>query len=186
MDKNLIKTIELKDIPYEYKKWKTLFEYRNDISFLPSLMRDKVAEQLMACDYLLSLEIWLKPISIINKRHKRIYVQQIASVYEGIIDSFIEKEILALHKENILAKELSSKNLVEYRTFHKSIELVSKIKSIDSEWKEYLIKICEIRNYIHLSKDERIEAFQWLENNSSESIRLKLDDFIIYAKDKLK
>jgi hypothetical protein len=184
MDKNLVEKIQLSDLPYKYRKWKSLYEYRQTILFLPSLMRDKVAEQLMACDYMLSLELWLKPTSVIAKRHKRIFVQQIASVYEGIIDFFLDKKIKNLHEESILAKEISSKNFVEYRRFNKSIDLMSSIEAISPEGKEYLIKICEVRNYIHLSKNERGEIIKWLDENSSNEIRSKLNIFIEHIKNK--
>ena len=186
MDKDLIEKVQLSDLPYKYRKWKSLYEYRQTILFLPLLMRDKVAEQLMACDYMLSLENWLKPSSVIEKRHKRIFVQQVASVYEGIIDFFLDEKIKKLHEESILAKEISNKSFIEYRRFNKSIDLMNSIGAISYEGKEYLIKICEARNYIHLSKNERGEIIKWLEENSSDSIRLKLDIFIEHIKNKLK
>ncbi|MEI6280895.1 MAG: hypothetical protein WCP17_02760 [bacterium] len=186
MDEELIEKIELNSLPSKYKKWKTLFSYRNRVDFLPLQMREKVAEQLMACDYMLSLELWLKPFSVIEKRHKRIFVQQIASIYEGIIDSFLSNRIQKSLNNDVLVKEITKKSrFIDYRTFITSISLLEKIGKISS-WKDYLIKVAEVRNYIHLSKEEQVDVNQWLTAQSSEAIRLKLNDFIEYAKINLK
>ena len=187
MDKELIKNIQLNNIPTEYRKWQTLQYYRGEVDFLPHLMKEKVCEQLMACDYMLGLQLWLKPVSVIYKRHKLIYVQQIASVYEAIIDSYLSKvidEMIIVYP--VLAETIINKRYTEYRTLSTSLALMDKMGKIDLKWKKYINKIAEVRNYIHLKKEEKEEVTTWLNARSSDDFKENLNRFIIFARLKLR
>jgi hypothetical protein len=184
MDKELIEKIELNHIPTVHRKWKTLHEYRQITDFLPHVIREKVCEQLMACDYLLSIELWLKPISVIQKRHKLIFVEQVASIFEGVIDNYLDKKISILHQDS-LAREICHDKYIKYRTFNTSIKLLKKLDLIKEVAYNYLIKLAEVRNYIHLTKDVKDDVMAWLDNQSSQDIRSNLDSFLNHARRKI-
>ena len=185
MDTELIEKIELNHIPAVHKKWKTLHEYRQVVSFLSYAMREKVCEQLMACDYLLSIELWLKPFSVIQKRHKLIFVQQVSSIFEGVIDNYLDKKI-DIARQDLLVREISANGkYTSRRTFGTSIDLLKKLGLLSDPNYKYLVKLSEVRNYIHLSKEVNDDVMKWLDSQTSSEIRHKLDRFLNFASKKI-
>ncbi len=116
-----LEKIKLQDCPCDCKKWKkSLEDYRLEMNNLFgnynfsnfSNIKERLAIRLMSIDYLISLELWLRPFSVIGKSHKEIFIQQIASVYEVIL------EILLNHSLSLVKKDYK---IIKNKTLDKKI-----------------------------------------------------------------
>lgn len=168
----------LASLPTKYKFWKTLGEYRSEWHFLPYALKQRVSEQCMAFDYLLSIGEWLNPSLTIGEKHKIIIVQTLASIYEGVLSCIIDHKISNEKKVNPLFEvTFNNDRYGEKRTFGPTLKLALKIGIIDSHWSSYLGQINEIRNWIHLSKEAEGPLLKWLYKQKTSSFREKLEEF---------
>ncbi len=173
-----LKQIQLQDIPLEHKKWKYLRAYREEWGFLPHSLRSRVAEQLMLCDYLISIELWLSPGLTIKKKQDALFLQLIASIYEGVLNEIIDKLIDQKKKDDPIFKTTFNKTLYgEKRTLGPIIKLSCDFKIINNALREYLENLKEARNWIHLTNVEKSNVLRWIKSHNCCYHRKELDNF---------
>lgn len=181
-----MENIKLQDCPKEFKKWKKLGDYRMEINslvgasnlrFLESFsLIEKISEQLMCIDYLISLELWLKPFSVIGKRHKSIYIQQIASIYEVLLELLLNSKLEKItHIYPIINSEVLNRG---YNTLGTLTKKFKKAKIFTDKQIEYLENLSEYRNLMHLSKEQMKKTIEWADNQDTQNMRNILDVFI--------
>ena len=169
----------LADLPTEYKCWKTLNEYRSEWSFLPYSLRYRVAEQCMACDYLMSMEIWLQPGLTIQQSQKIMLIQGLSSIYEGVLSCLLDNVISNEKQLNSLFKTCVDKEKYDCdnRTFGPTLRACIAAGLIDESWSSYLGQIREIRNWIHLSNETKGPLLSWVNGQTCHDFRIKLNEF---------
>jgi len=178
-----LRQVQLQDIPSEHKKWKYLQTYREEWRFLPYSLRSRVAEQLMLCDYLISIELWLCPGLTIKKKQDALFLQLIASIYEGVLNEIISKLIDQKKEKDPIFKTTFNKAFYgEKRTFSPIIKLSYDFKIIDAVYREYLENLREARNWIHLTNEEKSNVLKWIKNHDCLYHRRELNDFKDYIK----
>ena len=138
----------------------------------------------MALDYLISLELWLSPFSVIGRRHKSIFVQQLASIYEALLEVLLDHEI---HKVKD-GKPILNKQTLDRRPNTIGV-LVKKFRHTDifTEGQlDYLKKVADFRNLVHLNRRETQEIRDWAAGQSMTRMRKVLNDFIHFIFNGLK
>ena len=136
----------LGNLPSKYKKWRTLFAYRKDWSFIKNRqILERICEGTMALDYLYSLLLWLEPGLTLGYAHKFLCVQNAVSIIEAVLFDYLCRFINET-KDTFLKDELSKSpsNKIRYILKKKGI--------LDSYWDNYIEELSELRNYIHLTK----------------------------------
>jgi len=137
-------------LPAEYKKWTTLQNYRNQWSFMGDLeMVEAVAEQEMALDYLWSLYKWLQPKLVLKFSHKLIFIHSLATIYEAVLIDLFKYKILKDNKDKFL---LIISNHFNKEHFTRLIDMSYKAEIISDSWRDYLLELGQVRNFMHLSK----------------------------------
>jgi len=194
MNEEDVKKIRLQDCPTEHKKWKTLSEYRMEISPLINNLTsnffdyynivEKIAEQLMALDYLISLELWLIPFSTIGKRHKSIFIQQLCSVYESLLELFVNNQINQVKNLYPIINNETLNN--KFNTLGILVKKIDKTNIFNAKQVKYLKDLAEYRNLIHLSKKETNEIIEWFNQQSTKDLREQLDKFVTFMEKNIK
>lgn len=168
----------LANLPSKYKRWKTLNEYRSEWNFIENReIRERIAEQRMACDYLLSLYLWLKPGLTILDSHKHALIQILGSIYEGALVDLLNKKARTMIDDK-LTNSLIAKIKINKLSFYELIDIADKGGCLIG-WKQYLSEVREIRNWIHLSKSKK-EGIELINKSMEELIEdlNKFRDFI--------
>lgn len=170
---------DLGNLPPEFKYWRTLSEYRGEWHFLPSALRNRIAEQNLATDYLMSLEVWLQPISTIQEKQKIIYIQSLASIYEGVLSYSLRKRLEEEEQSSPLFKAVMDRKMFSDTgmTFGPTLKGSYAAGIIDDAWSSYFGYIREIRNWIHLSKEQKSQLMIWVRRQQYIDLRAKLNDF---------
>ena len=152
MIKPQILEYNIDNLPYPSRKWKYLSTYRNEWTFLPTTLKNRVAEQLMTADYIVTLEEWLKPKITIEERQRVLLVQILASIYEGVLSHLVTLKIKEDVSNNKALKTIYDKSTFygDKRTFRPTLELAFDRGLISESWNSKLDKIVEIRNWVHL------------------------------------
>ncbi|MCK5215627.1 MAG: hypothetical protein KAR05_09770 [Candidatus Omnitrophica bacterium] len=176
-------------LPREFKKWKTLQAYRKEwkcmYRYTTYTHISKLTEQCLMCDYLVSLDLWLEPFSIFKERSKIILVQLLASIYEAVLGHIINVKIAEeKNKSPLFNTTFYEEKFGDKRTFGPTLKISNKIGLLAPKWSEHLGKINKIRNWIHLGEKEIGPLKTFLERESCETLRGKLDEFRNYI-DKL-
>jgi hypothetical protein len=187
MNKKEIKDINLNDIPYTLRKWKPLSSYRNEWYFLPISLRDRVAEQLMTANYIATLEEWLKPSITIEERQRVLLVQITATIYEGVLSHLVNIRMSKCTSENPVVKRIYDNSTLyndKKRTFKPTMDLAFDLDLISESWKTKLERILEIRNWVHLSKEEKPDLVNWIMNKTCNKHIEELIDFREFIKEK--
>jgi hypothetical protein len=139
----------------------------------------------MACDYLVSLELWLKPKLTIQERQRVLLLQLLSSIYEGILSEVVDNLIRTKKGNDPAFKTTFHDGLYgDKRTFGPTLRLAFDFDIIDDHWKSYLDKLREARNWIHLSNTEKVEVKNWMMGRPCEEHRNKLNTFKNYIKGK--
>lgn len=186
MIKPEILEFNIDNLPYPSRKWKYLSTYRDDWSFLPLALRNRVAEQLMTADYIVTLEEWLKPKITIEERQRVLLVQTLASIYEGVLNHLVSIKIKEDISNNKALQTIYDRSTFygDRRTFRPTLELAFELGLVIDSWNSKLDKIVEIRNWIHLSNSEKPEVVNWIMNRSCKEHRDDLDKFREFIKEK--
>lgn len=186
MVKEEILEYKLDNLPYNFRKWKYLATYRSQWDFLPKTLKDRVAEQLMTADYIITLDEWLKPSITIKERQRVLLLQILASIYEGVVNYLVSEKIKKDISDNKALKIIYDKSSIygEKRTFRPSLQLAFEMDLITESWNSKLDKIVEIRNWVHLSNLEKPEVLNWIMNRTCEDHRKEIDLFREYIKTK--
>jgi len=173
---------DLANLPPEFKCWKTLNEYRVDWGFLPFSLRHRIAEQCMACDYLMSLEIWLQPVLTIKQVQKIMLIQGLASIYEGVLSYILDQVIAKMKGEQPLLRVALDKERydTEFRTFGPTLKACQVANLISNDWASYLGQIKAVRNWIHLSNENKGPLLSWINKQDCQDFRIKLSEFNKY------
>lgn len=170
-------------LPDRYKRWKgSLDNYRQEWSFLPWTLRQRVSEQLMSFDYLWTLQEWLAPTQTIYKRQKVLAVTTIASVYEGVLLDIVEKIVSKHSEQDQLFDEIRYKPRYGY-TFQQTLDILKAAGILSDDWYEYIGKLKSIRNWIHLGQSEQTQLLSWLDGTSYLELTNKLEEFKRIAMD---
>lgn len=170
-------------LPVEFNKWKTLNSYREEWHFLPNTLKERVVEYNAMIDYHLSLNLWLNPVGIFYKREKVLLAQLIANIYEGVLNYKLSEYISnRVEGDNFLKEVLNNSALSrgKKQTFGIVYCAAYQAGIIDSHWSAHMAKFAEIRNWVHLSKDESQEMREYLERFTLTDLREKLDIFRRY------
>ncbi len=186
MIRDEILEFNIDNLPYKSRKWKFLSTYRNEWHFLPLTLRNRVAEQLMTADYIVTLEGWLKPKITIEERQRVLLLQILASIYEGVLSHLVSIKIKEDISSNKALKTIYDKSTFygEKRTFRPTLELAFNLNLISDSWNSKLDKIVEIRNWVHLSNSEKPDVVNWVMNRSCKDHRDELDSFRDFIKNK--
>lgn len=186
MIREAILEYKLDNLPYSSRKWKYLSTYRAEWEFLPSTLRNRVAEQLMTADYLVTLDEWLQPAMTIQERQRVLIVQILATIYEGVLNYLVTHKIRTSLIGNAALTTIYDKSTFygDKRTFSPTLELARKLDLLSEAWVSKIDKIVEIRNWVHLSNSEKKDVFNWVMNQSCHEHRAELDRFRTFIKDK--
>ena len=179
---------DLANLPPEYKFWKPLDDYRKQWNFLPAALRDRIAEQCKACDYLMSLDVWLEPESTVGLSQKIMFIQSLASIYEGVLYHALRNLLAEEKAANPLFGEVMDPDRFGEKSM--TFGITSKVSMvaniINKDWSDYLGYIRNIRNWIHLSTAQKGPLKTWAERQDYADLRLKLDEFRDYIKSRIK
>lgn len=171
---------DIRNIPEEFKKWRSLSEYNREWIFVSYNVRYRIAEHLSALDYLFSLYLWLKPVMVFDDLHKRLVLIIAASIYECILNDAIYITVERELSNTKLIKKFISKdkiNNLEKDEFEKIINNANEANIINDDWKDYLHRIREVRNWIHLSKERDANLESWFQQQTIDDLRNKLNEF---------
>lgn len=175
----------LGDLPSEYKKWRTLNEYRTDWDFLPLSLRHRVAEQCMASDYIVSIDAWLHPGLTIRDKQKVVLIQILSSIYEGVLSELLSSKIKVMRAGDPFFDKVFNDALYgEKRTLGPVVTASLSANFIDSRWNNYFGYVREIRNWVHLTNESTGPLLQWLQRQSCVDLRDKLDEFRVFIRPK--
>ena len=174
----------LANLPIEFKCCKTLSEYTSEWEFLPFSLRHRIAEQCMACDYLMSMELWLQPKLTIQQGQKIILIQGLASIYEGVLDHILDQVIIKEKAKTPLLNVIINKEKFDsdFRTFGPILKACIAAGIINGNWSSYFGQIREVRNWIHLSNEKKGSLLTWINRQDCRDFRIKLEDFRKYIK----
>ncbi len=175
---------KLDNLPYSFRKWRYLATYRNQWDFLPKTLKDRIAEQLMTADYIVTLDEWLKPAITIKERQRVLLLQILASIYEGVLTYLVSEKIKIDISDNKALKTIYDKSTFygEKRTFRPTLQLAFDMGLVSESWNSKLDKVVEIRNWVHLSNSEKPDILHWIMNRTCEEHRKELDLFREYIK----
>lgn len=160
--------------------WIPLNEYYEQWSFLGSDNAYRVAEQIGAIDYLFDLKEQLPNYSLIQSFHERVILISLGALFEfGLKKAATHKILVAKDREPIIATlnlDKEEKKLEE-EGMEGTINRLSRAGLINDDWQEFLHKVRELRDEVHMDK-ERDENIQiWVKNVGLINLRKRLEDF---------
>ncbi len=171
-------------LPSEFKKWRTLSEYRTEWNFLPYALRQRVAEQCMASDYLVSMDSWLNPGLTIGRVQKIVLIQSLSSIYEAVLGELVEREMKEYSKDPFFAKIYEKYPSRDSLTFGPILGFAQSRGIIDNGWASYLGQIKSVRNWTHLTVEQQGPLMEWVGRQSCAQLRVRLDDFRKFIRNK--
>lgn len=143
-------------------------------------MRYKIAEQLGAIDYFISLQNWLQPRFVFADIHKRLTLTLIAGIYECVLENMRNIVVRQEYENSKLLKHFIPVEKIEKRDddkFEVFINDACEMKMIDNDWKEHLHRVREIRNWLHLSKERKENVKDWFDKLDLNEVRNRLEQF---------
>lgn len=159
----------------QYHHWSYMRTYKNQWTFLPFTLQDRIAEQLMAFGYIWSLADWLQPNLILGQRQKVIAVTTLGSVYEGVLAALVEKNIKSYVNDEFF-NQIRRKPQPGWQ-FSDLVRICRNSGFISEQRNQYLTKIREVRNWIHVSGSQKPELQHWLNEQSYPSLQHELQEF---------
>jgi len=176
--------ISITNIPDNIKAWKPLSGYNRSWEFISYENRYRITEALAGIDYFISIYNWLKPAFTFADVHKRMILMLVSGIYECVLSDAVSRTAKQELVESKILKQFVSKDRIQEidkDEFEKLINNGEIIGMYGSDWKEYLHKIREVRNWIHLAKARDTNLGDWLGLQTIDTLKNKLDEFRILS-----
>ncbi|KKS30829.1 MAG: hypothetical protein UU93_C0030G0005 [Candidatus Amesbacteria bacterium GW2011_GWA2_42_12] len=108
----------------------------------------------------------------------------VSGIYECVLSDAVSRTAKQELVESKILKQFVSKDRIQEidkDEFEKLINNGEIIGMYGSDWKEYLHKIREVRNWIHLAKARDTNLGDWLGLQTIDTLKNKLDEFRILS-----